>query len=133
MKKIYSISILPYTIFLLYLMFFGFNRGVQNNTAAQFIPFKTIFHFFTDSGDYKNFIINILGNIILFIPFGMANLILKKKQKYAILLFIFVVIMFCVEALQNITGRGMFDVDDVLLNSIGMSLGFYFFKKMKWN
>jgi len=37
-----------------------------------------------------------------------------------------------IESIQYISGRGVADVDDVFLNTLGMLIGFFLFKYAKW-
>lgn len=61
----------------------------------------------------KIVLINIIGNIILFIPLGIIN----KKIIYSILIIILI------ETLQLILKKGIFDIVDIVLNTIGVIIG----------
>lgn len=64
---------------------------------------------------------NILGNILVFMPFGF----LLKHSGYTMtrgLLYGLALILF-IEGVQLVSGLGVFDVDDILLNGIGVFLG----------
>ena len=60
----------------------------------------------------------------MFLPFGFMAWIFPKYYDYRTLLIGFVFVLVILEALQYFTRLGVFDIDDILLNSIGMSLGF---------
>jgi glycopeptide antibiotics resistance protein len=67
--------------------------------------------------------INLLGNIVVFIPFGwlLPRCISGRwKKGYSVF---FIGLLF-LETLQLITRRGTFDVDDIILNSLGFFVGF---------
>ncbi|MDF2700790.1 MAG: VanZ family protein [Haloplasmataceae bacterium] len=64
----------------------------------------------------------IIGNIVIYIPFGMF-IRYHKKLIYSILLFIILIFVF--ETLQGITNLGYFDIDDILLNGIGGIFGIF--------
>ena len=72
------------------------------------------------------FIKNIIGNIILFIPFGMFY---KSYFNIRLISLIMITILysFIIEISQLLIGR-VFDVDDILLNLIGSIIGYYFSK-----
>lgn len=67
---------------------------------------------------------NLIGNIILFIPLGFFNK--NHSLKY---LFIAFIIIILIEFLQYITKRGVFDIIDIVLNIIGVLIGFLLTQK----
>ena len=70
-------------------------------------------------------IINLGGNVLLFIPAGVLLPKIWPKQRNYFRFFVTCTgIMFFVEALQLFTLLGSFDIDDLILNLIGMTLGF---------
>ena len=72
------------------------------------------------------FIQNIVGNIILFIPYGMF---FKSYFDLKLLSLIIVTIIysFAIETMQLLIGR-VFDIDDIILNLIGSIIGYYYSK-----
>ena len=58
--------------------------------------------------------LNVYGNILLFIPMGYF---LKDKISYGTIIIIFL------ELMQYITSRGLFDIVDIVLNHIGLYIG----------
>ncbi|HHU24039.1 MAG: VanZ family protein [Bacilli bacterium] len=87
-------------------------------------------HQFTDSPyiwewgkrvfDHPIIFVNIIGNIILFVPKG----IIAKRSLPSPLKYIYVfVLLIILEALQYISKRGIFDITDIILNYIGFLLG----------
>lgn len=87
-------------------------------------PFRTISPYLkniTDSYAYMN----ILGNIVPFIPFGFfVPMVLFKKVRFlkTILLSFLCVLLF--EIFQFISMLGFFDIDDVILNTLGCMVGY---------
>lgn len=70
---------------------------------------------------------NIVGNILLFVPFGFFTsyyLDLDKKRYIFLLTFIISIV---IESIQLNIGRA-FDVDDVILNLVGGFLGFLLYR-----
>ncbi len=67
----------------------------------------------------KTIFINILGNFLLFMPLGY---ILTKITKMRIIInvLIGIGIIICLEIIQFITKRGVLDIADILLNSLGL-------------
>jgi glycopeptide antibiotics resistance protein len=68
--------------------------------------------------------VNIIGNIILFIPFGLIGSSMKYKSNTNKRLICFAMAFsFTLEAIQLIFAFGSFDVDDIILNSLGATIG----------
>jgi len=126
------ILLLLYNFLIVYWMFFGFERTTQSNYHYNLILLKTILTIVRFNKENTIFIlINIFGNIFAFIPFGLILTILfKKKWHYGFLIFFLFVIL--LETLQLISKRGTFDVDDILLNTIGFFVGSVFVKIAKF-
>ena len=123
-KKIYRIFILPYTIFLLYLMFLGFGREQHEANIVRLLPFVSTILFVQNTTSWESIIINLLGNIIMFIPFGFLGWLNAKYFSLKKLIVDFLSALIIVEALQYLTRLGVFDIDDLALNSLGVWIGF---------
>jgi glycopeptide antibiotics resistance protein len=124
LKKSYKVVILPYTIFLLYLMFFGMGRKQSEDNLLTIEPVFSTINFIKGSISWKDIIIIVGGNIIMFIPFGFLGWIFPKLNDLKTLLITFVSAIIIIEALQYFSRLGIFEVDDVLLNTFGVFLGF---------
>ena len=123
-KKIYRIFILPYTIFLLYLMFLGFGREQHEANIVRLLPFVSTILFVQNTTSWESIIINLFGNIIIFIPFGFLGWLNAKYFSFKKLIVDFLSVLIIVEALQYLTRLGVFDIDDLALNSLGVWIGF---------
>ena len=123
-RKIYRIFILPYTIFLLYLMFLGFGREQHEANIVRLLPFVSTILFVQNTTSWESIIINLLGNIIMFIPFGFLGWLNAKYFSFKKLIVDFLSVLIIVEALQYLTRLGVFDIDDLALNSLGVWIGF---------
>ena len=72
---------------------------------------------------------NFLGNILLFIPLGFFPPVLKPRlRKFWKTLLLVLGIMVTVEILQMLLLVGTCDVDDLILNAFGASIGYGIFK-----
>lgn len=72
---------------------------------------------------------NLIGNVLLFVPFGyMMPSLFQKSKKLIVFLMQLLLLVLVLELIQLYTNFGVFDVDDILLNCIGGSLGFIFYK-----
>lgn len=79
------------------------------------VPFKEIFRYKIGS---RLFFKNVIGNIVLFIPYGIFASMYTKIEKpfHALCLIIYASVI--VEVTQVLIGR-IFDIDDIILNIIG--------------
>ena len=123
-RKIYRIFILPYTIFLLYLMFIGFGREQHEANIVRLLPLVSTILFVQNTTSWESIIINLFGNIIMFIPFGFLGWLNTKYFSFKKLIVDFLSVLIIVEALQYLTRLGVFDIDDLALNSLGIWIGF---------
>ena len=123
-RKIYRFFIFPYTIFLLYLMFIGFGREQHEANIVRLLPLVSTILFVQNTTSWESIIINLFGNIIMFIPFGFLGWLNAKYFSLKKLIVDFLSALIIVEALQYLTRLGVFDIDDLALNSIGVWIGF---------
>ena len=84
LKKFYKFIILPYTIFLLYLMFFGMGRLQYDDNIVRIKPIVSTIWFIHETISWFDIIRIVLGNVVMFIPFGFLGWVfpqLKKLEK----------------------------------------------------
>ena len=108
-------------VFIIYILCLHYILTYQGNSGGvNLIPFKEMFRY--SFGSYK-FIKNVIGNILLFVPFGFfANYYINNKKTSTALL-IPLIVSGCAEGIQYYIGRS-FDVDDIILNVIGGYVGY---------
>ncbi|KMQ61284.1 teicoplanin resistance protein VanZ [Chryseobacterium sp. FH2] len=123
LKKIYKVFILPYTLYLLYLMFLGFGRSQFDENVIRIKPIVSTLMFIENTILLKTIVMIVLGNIIMFIPFGFLGWIFPKLKDLKSLLFTFISVITIAEALQYFTRMGIFEVDDIILNTFGVFIG----------
>lgn len=76
-------------------------------------------------------LVNLLGNIVCFMPFGFLLPTISENRSYNNIILVGILTMLfslAVETMQLVAKVGAFDVDDILLNTIGGILGYVFFK-----
>ncbi len=119
-----------YIAVLVYFMFFSDMLGRTDTTQAyehNLILFREIRRFWTYRSRFGFFsvFLNLAGNVLVFMPFGLLLPIMSKKLKgfFRVVLLGFILSL-AVESIPLATGTGCFDVDDLLLNTIGAALGF---------
>ncbi len=131
-----------YLILLFYFLFFSEGMGRAGVTAEyhyNLTPFKEIMRFikYRDILGTEALILNIFGNIVAFMPFGffVPKIIKRYKNAFHIVLYSFELSLL-VEIFQLIFKIGSFDVDDLMLNTVGGLLGYiayYLFEKIRSN
>lgn len=127
-RKFYKIMISFYTIFLLYLMFFGFGRSQYEINIVRLSPLISTFSFVKETILWKTIVINVFGNIIMFTPFGFLGIIFPNLNDFKTLMINFLSGIIIIESLQYFTRLGVFDIDDIILNTIGVAIGFWFYR-----
>ncbi|MDE6142197.1 MAG: VanZ family protein [Bacilli bacterium] len=122
-KELKTLVAIIYIFSLFYLVTTTDFESYSNN----FIPFKemTRYHFSS-----KLFFRNVIGNIVLFVPFGylVTDMIIEKAKKchFLIPISITFITSLIIEFIQMNIGRS-FDVDDIILNFIGGIFGYVIF------
>lgn len=118
--------------------FFPFFNNLTKGELSGFrsyniIPFQSIWEFtkLIFSGNFSRGFNNIVGNVFVFAPFGFFLPLLYKKCRTwkTVVLAGFCVSLFF-EVCQYFLYLGSADVDDVILNLLGVVLGFLFFRVM---
>ncbi len=128
-----------YLVLALYFMFFSemLDRTmISNGYRYNLTFFKEISRFWEMRNDYgwHVTIVNLVGNVVCFMPFGfLLPTVTRNKAFKNIICVTFLATMFSmvIETAQLICKVGAFDVDDILLNTIGGVLGYIFYKTLK--
>ena len=122
-------------IYFLVVIYFTFFKGgilhldLQMRSYANIIPLLETIKMFQDNFmGIGNSLYNVIGNILLFIPFGFAiPLLFKNHNKlFKVTLYGFVA-SFSIELLQYLTCTNFTDIDDVIFNTLGALVGFLTF------
>lgn len=111
---------------------FGFAQFQANLADSNFVPFRTIYYHLAGRQRLEFVAQNMLGNLIGFMPLGFLLPVLfpKLRETKKIILVTFLTSL-AFEIVQLITNLGSFDVDDLLLNTIGGFLGYCLFVLFK--
>lgn len=97
-------------------------RRIRSGEGINLIPFRTIVGFFRHFVP-DVFLVNIIGNIVMFMPWGFGLVLLwKRNQSVGRILLLCFLITVIIEALQLFIGRSV-DVDDLILNFLGGVMG----------
>ncbi|RAR45071.1 VanZ family protein [Paenibacillus sp. MDMC362] len=120
-KTIALILLIGYTMLLTYWMIWGFGRTTQPEISYNLVPFTTMTSYFPIRS--LSSLINIIGNIAVFVPFGVL-IPLAFQIRFRKMLACFLTGLFVLEMTQLISRRGSLDVDDFILNSVGVTMGY---------
>lgn len=148
-----ALLFLVYAVVMLYFLFFrtrtvteGLTYWDQIQRNCNLIPWKTVGNYWDvlvrpeyyiakwESASVYRYqamvaLINILGNVGMFVPYGTFLPAMWQKLRKAWKVFLVGTLsILTVEMCQLLTLRGRCDVDDVLLNMIGIMLGYGLWK-----
>ena len=126
-----------YMVFLMYFLFFAEIMGrtyIDRDYHYNLTPFREIRRFIVYRRTLGWFAVlsNLLGNVLAFVPFGMILPMLTPKCRnfFHIVLLGFDFSLF-VETIQLISKVGSFDVDDLILNTLGAALGYQAYRLIR--
>lgn len=99
--------------------------GTTHGESHNFIPFKTIYYYLFADINLSIRVENLAGNIIGFAPFGLLfPLFSKRFQQVKKIMISTFCLSLTFELLQLVFKFGSFDVDDLMLNTLGGLLGY---------
>lgn len=107
----------------------GINLDINRINIVPFRVFAQTYRMVFINKDVSYFIINFLGNIIMFIPVGLLVPIIWKIKDRKVILTGFLISLF-IEITQILLPRGT-DIDDLILNTFGTILGLILYKIIK--
>ena len=133
------VCFLAYLLLLSYVLFFSELFGRTDSSQEyryNLILFQEINRYYgigERTGSWLLFILNVCGNVAVFIPLGLFSPVLFKqcKNMFFMVLLSMEISLF-VEVTQLITRVGSFDVDDILLNAIGGLCGYLCYICIRW-
>lgn len=142
MKRTWKFWIIGlYSIGMLWLLF-GQRMLGGFDTGLQLRPFYTLNLFWNalcnsqDPGLRWQAMVNLVGNVAMFVPLGcLVPWIWAAQRCFWRQFLLMVTVIIFVEVIQLLTGLGWCDVDDLILNIIGTSIGFCLWKalsKTRW-
>lgn len=121
-----------YLIMLCYYLFFAELTGRTGSEEYHYnlVLFKEIKRFirYREILGTKAVLLNLAGNVVSFIPFGLfLPLLAHRCRRFGYVTMLSFDFSLMVELIQLISKVGSFDVDDLLLNTIGGALGYICF------
>ena len=124
-RELIMLSIIIYTLMLFQVVT---SQDVVSWSSNNYIPFKEIFRYKIGS---RLFFKNVLGNLMMFVPYGFfASYTLKHDKNAKLIVFLTLLASITIECVQLMIGR-VFDVDDILLNTLGGFCGYHLYKLLR--
>lgn len=126
-----------YLFFIARRMFFhAYGTYYRSYSAApeyNLIPFKTITSLIIDFKYYELevWIYNLFGNVVAFIPLGfLLPIVLGAERKLTATVIYSLILLLAAETAQLVFRVGVFDVDDIILNMLGVFVGYMLYKAL---
>ncbi|MCI8660608.1 MAG: VanZ family protein [Lachnospiraceae bacterium] len=133
-QKFGWVLFLAYLAMLVYFMFFAESFGrdpAEREYAYNLELFKEIkrFYQYREQLGMEAFLLNVVGNVVAFMPFGFfLPIVSRRGKKWYNTMWLGFGMSLCIETTQLVFKVGSFDVDDLLLNTIGGIAGYLFYR-----
>ncbi len=105
--------------------------ALQKFEHVRLVPFKGIIDdMFHPRGhdplvQWQNFLLNFLGNLLLFVPFSFIMIWAFGITKARFIVAAAFLLSVLIEVVQYFTALGVADIDDVMLNTLSALIGVY--------
>lgn len=135
MKK--QIRILGKILFILYIAFLlwfliisdWYGRGgvleEYHYNLTPFTEMKRFWRYREQLGIWSA--INLFGNVLIFVPFGFFEALASRNRSFWTIMLDGFLVSLLVEVFQFVAKVGRFDVDDLILNTSGVVIGYIIF------
>lgn len=103
--------------------------GEMKDYHYNLVLFKEIMRFWNYRDQLGIFSVsaNLAGNILIFIPFGFFMPVASEHRNFFVTVMDTFLLSLIIEVIQLLAKVGCFDVDDLLLNTIGGVVGYIIF------
>lgn len=121
-----------YMTLALYFLFFSdsFDRTIiSEKYRYNIVPFAEIKRFwnYREQLGTLSLLVNLAGNVICFMPFGFLLPVMTQRRIFhcgIVVVLCTALFSFGIELVQMVSRVGAFDVDDIILNTLGGLLGY---------
>lgn len=133
-QKLGWMLFISYLVLLVYFLFFAESMGrtqMQSEYSYNLELFKEIkrFYIYRKQLGMGAVVLNLFGNVAAFVPCGFfLPIISRRSRKWYNTLLISFLFSLSVEIIQLVSKVGSFDVDDMLLNTLGGVIGFVLYR-----
>lgn len=101
-------------------------RTATETHLTKFMPFWNYMDIWNQK-DHPNDLIEVILNIVMFIPIGLLLGCGIRKMKWWYITIVGCCLSIIIEGLQFITSRGLCETDDVIHNTLGTMIGYALF------
>lgn len=105
-------------------MMFKFG-GVEAAGAPNLMPFATIIPYLLGANGELIGGVNLIGNVVLLVPVGLLLPFVIKNLNWKTSFLLAIAAGLLIEGLQVLLQVGIFDIDDVILNALGVMVGYW--------
>jgi glycopeptide antibiotics resistance protein len=125
---VYSAILIKFVVFkaipTIHIGHFRFRFASPHTGPGNFVPFKTIVPQLVGRENHLINIVNLIGNIVPFMPIGLLAPLVFRSISWQKALVLGVVTGLTCEVMEVVFRVGIFDVDDVILNGLGVMIGY---------
>lgn len=118
-----------YFLFLFWAIIFKFQLSLSYLPNLQYINLIPFAESSFQTGAFNTF--EVLGNLIIFVPFGIYLNLLPTKLSYAKQVVLIATVSLVVELLQYIFSIGVTDITDLITNTLGGITGILLYLALK--
>lgn len=132
-RRMGGILLVLYLVLLVYFLLFSRSFGRDTGFSEfryNLVPFHEIVRFYTywKQVGFVSAFLNLAGNLVGFVPFGiLVPMVSRRMRSWKRIVRAGFGLTLILEILQLILKAGIFDVDDILLNTVGALLGYQIF------
>ncbi len=106
------------------------NGFTTNHGGLNLIPLQFVVDGLLKNVPSATILLNVVGNIVIFLPLGILLPIFFQKLTRKQIVLIGSGVSLIIELLQGIIGLGIFDIDDLMTNTLGTLLGVIVYTKL---
>jgi glycopeptide antibiotics resistance protein len=112
---------------IIYLGHLRLKFNVTHTGPANFMPFKSIWPLLSGQTNHLIAIVNLVGNIVPFMPVGFLAPFIYRRMTWPKSLILAIATGLAMEIMEVVFRVGIFDVDDIIMNAVGVMMGYSVF------
>ncbi|MFA5410146.1 MAG: VanZ family protein, partial [Bacilli bacterium] len=122
-RELFSLLFMLYILILFYVV--TYQDPVSDSISSyNLVPFKEMFRYSLGSVLFYK---NIIGNLLIFVPFGLFISYYLKTSHLGVVFILSAISSITIEFAQRLIIGRVFDVDDIILNVIGGMIGYFIY------
>lgn len=112
-------------------MMFKFG-GTESGYPPNFVPFATIASYLAGEKGLLIGAVNLVGNVVLLVPVGVLLPLIYSRMTWSASVLLGIAAGLSIELLQSVLQIGIFDIDDVILNALGVVVGYVLYRATRY-